>query len=250
MTRLFVDEELTGQGVATIRGDAAHYLLHVMRCQPGFRLVAVDATGREFSIVVDNCTRDQVVGRILSSREPAAEPALDLCLYQALLKGKRFELALQKTVELGVSRIVPLVTERTTVRPDPARIDGRLHRWRKIALEASRQCGRSDVPDVEAPLGWADALAHWRASSRPGIVPYEVLAGQQDCALRSALDGLRGTPRLAAFIGPEGGFAPTEIDRGQQVGLTPVCLGPRILRAETAAIAVCTIVMYELESSE
>ncbi len=185
---------------------------------------------------------------IIATEEPAGEAAFELVLYPALLKGKRFDLAIQKCVELGCARIVPVITQRTISRPDAGKLSTRVTRWRKIAEEACRQCGRARIPQIAEPLPWESALEDWKASEVAGIIPYEALAGDRETELRAVLAGLKQTARLGAFIGPEGGYSPTEIRQALEAGLTAVSLGPRILRAETAAISLCAIVMYEMES--
>jgi len=246
MTRVFVETDLAGRENLVITGDTAHYLLGVLRSHRGNRFVAVDPTGRECEVVVEACAGGELRGRIVSVREAAAEPTLQLTLYQALLKGKNFELVLQKCTELGVTRIVPMVTTRTIPRPDEERLEERGERWSKIVEEACRQCGRNRPPTLAQPVAWDEALADLRSSGLVGLLPYEELAGDSRHSLREALAGLNGTPRVAVFIGPEGGFSRVEAEQARTAGVLPVSLGPRILRAETAAIAACAVVIYEL----
>lgn len=248
MTRVFTSEQLAEQQTVTLDHELAHYLLDVMRLAVGDHFVMIDASSQEYDVVIEECSRGKAIARVAGRLEPAPEPTFRLDLYQAVLKGKRFELVIQKCTELGAGRIVPIFTQRAIARPRRERAEARLARWRKLALEACRQCGRTQVPDVEAPMGWDDALRDWEAGEIPGLLPYEGLAAEAEHGLRQTLADLKQTQRLAVFIGPEGGFAPMEFEQGRAAGLVPVSLGPRILRAETAAIAVCAIVMYELDS--
>jgi len=245
MTRIFVDQPLAPSAELTLSGDVAHYLLNVLRMQPGERFVAVGGEGA-FEVVVSGCRAGEV---LVAVGEPAGKPrptGVEITLYQSMLKGDRFELVVQKGTELGVARIVPMLSDRTISRPDPGRLETRLARWQRIALEASRQCGRDDVPEVASLCTFPEALAQWRATLAPGLFPYETVAGDADCALRPVLRSLRPAACLAAFIGPEGGFSLPEADEALGAGLNPVSLGPLILRAETAAIALCANVVYEL----
>lgn len=246
MTRLFIDRVISAGEVVALPEDAAHYLLRVLRRQPGDSFVIVAADGSEHVATLEPSEGPARV-RVIESLEPVPAPTVNLVLYPALLKGKHFDLVIQKTVELGVAEIVPVITRRTVSRPEGERVEGRLARWNKIALEACRQCGRNEPPPVCEPLSWCSALADWSRRGIPGIIPYEALARNPEARIKRGLAGIGYADSIAAFIGPEGGFAPSEIEEALSAGLTPVSLGPRILRAETASIAVCAIVMNEME---
>ena len=246
MTRIFVETELTGQTNVVLTGEAAFYLLSVLRSKRGNRFVAVDPAGRECEVVVESASSDEVRGRIITMREASAEPRAQVVLYQALLKNRNFELVLQKCTEIGVSRFVPLVTERTVPRPAGDRLEERGERWAKITEEACRQCGRNRPPEIAAALTLPAALAGFSESNAVGLIPYEGVAGSHRHALRTALAGHGAHAQVALFVGPEGGFSPSEMEQATAAGLAQVSLGPRILRAETAAIAATAVVMYEL----
>ena len=246
MTRIFVETDLAGRDAVHITGETAHYLLSVLRSRRGNRFVCVDPSGRECEAIVESCLGGEVRARIMLVREPAAEPQSSLVLYQALLKNRNFELVLQKCTELGVTRFVPIVTERTVPRPVEDRIEERAERWDKIIGEACRQCGRNRPPTVSEPLDWLAGLQECQESGATGFVPYEELAGNGHHALRRHLTDIKPGSRVALFVGPEGGLSASEVEQARGAGLVPVSLGPRILRAETAAIAACAVLMYEL----
>lgn len=246
MTRVFIDQELGLDESVIITGEDAHYLLRVVRVQPGEGLTVVDTVGRAYEVVVAACTPLQVEARVVAALETGADPALQLSLYAAILKGKHFDWVLQKGTELGVSRFVPIVTERTIARPPKDRIEDRLERWRKIVSEACRQCGRSRPPEVTAPLDWSQAVADWHSRGEPGLLPYEALAGEGTADLKPMLRGLSHPGRVSVFVGPEGGFSLREVETARAEGLTCVSLGPRILRAETASMYAAAVVLYEL----
>ena len=250
MTRIFIDENLQDTEAFAVTGDTAHYLGRVLRMQPGDCFIAVDATGREFQVRVAQCGDDSLTVSIEAEARVEREAPVELDLYAAVLKGRRFDLVVQKCSELGAARIIPVITRRAIARPGTDRATNKAQRWQKIAEEACRQCGRVRIPEISIPLPWDRALTTWQASGAPGIIPCEALAGSREHSLRAALNDLKQTPRLAAFIGPEGGFAPEETDHATAAGLRPVSLGPRILRAETAAITVCAIALYELEGPQ
>jgi 16S rRNA (uracil1498-N3)-methyltransferase len=230
--RLFVPPERLGGGRVTIAGDEHRHLARVLRARPGTAVTLFDGAGAEVEARVLRVGRDETELELESRRLPAAAPPPGpLTLLTAVPRGGRMDVLVQKTCELGVARIVPVTTERSVVRPEP----GRSARWEKIAREASRQCGRADVPAVDAPVALLAALA------APGLPAVRLVLWEQQRGrpFRSAL----GTPApTVVLVGPEGGFAPGEIAAAEAAGFVPVALGPRILRVETAAIVAVALV--------
>jgi len=171
----------------------------------------------------------------LGERRAVAGPAVALTLLCAVPRGPRMDLLVQKTSELGVARIVPVVTERSVARPDAEA--GKRARWEKIAREAARQCGRADVPEVAAPTPLADALA------APDLPPRRLalFEGERARSLRAELAETAPAP-TALLVGPEGGLAPAEMAAARAAGFVPVGLGRLILRVETAAIVAVALV--------
>ncbi len=149
--------------------------------------------------------------------------------------------AIQKASELGVNMIIPVITERTVARPKAERARHQRDRWQKIAKEASQQCGRMDFSDVN-PMVTLDDLLKNPPDASLKIVPWEQ---EQARSLKETLHNLKEEKSIAILIGPEGGFSPLEIEKTREAGWVPVSLGPRILRAETAAIAVLAVLEYE-----
>ncbi len=246
MPRILVESGAIDGGRIEVRGDAFHHLSVVLRRGVGKRFHAIDPeTGTEYLAEITQVGDRVLTGQVLEQAEARQQPAVELTLYQGLPRGKRFPLILQKCTELGVSRIVPVVTARSVVQLDAKRAEGKLQRWEKIVQEASRQCMRATAPQVTEPVGFAEALADWEASDSPGLFFDEGVAGGGHSSLAEAMAKLKLQPRLAAFVGSEGGFTEQEAEMAAQAGLVSVGLGSRILRTETAAIAVCAIVMYE-----
>jgi 16S rRNA (uracil1498-N3)-methyltransferase len=232
--RLFVPPERLGGGRVTLTGDDHRYLGRVLRARPGLEVTLFDGAGGEVPARVVRVGREATELALGARKEaPAAPPATPIILLTAVPRGARMDLLVQKTCELGVARIVPVVTERSVVRPEPG--GGRGDRWETIAREAARQCGRADLPIVDAPMTLAAALLAPELPSRR-LVLWERLSGRP---LRAAL----GAPEpTALLIGPEGGFGPGEIAAAEAAGFVPVALGPRILRVETAAIVAVALV--------
>jgi 16S rRNA (uracil1498-N3)-methyltransferase len=232
--RLFVPPERLAGSRVTLTGDEHRHLGRVLRARPGMAVTLFDGAGGEVAARVERVGRDETELALGERRTPAAPPATPITLLTAVPRGARMDLLVQKTCELGVARIVPLVTERSVVRPEPGR-RGSGVRWETVAREAARQCGRADLPIVDAPATLAAALGLPGLPARR-LVLWERLSGR---SLRSTL----GAPApTALLVGPEGGFAPGEVAAAEAAGFVPVALGPRILRVETAAIVAVALV--------
>jgi len=232
--RLLVPGERLAGPHVTLTGPEHRHLARVLRARPGETLTLFDGAGGEVEAEVVRVERDETELR-LGARRTVAGPAVAITLLSAVPRGARMDFLVQKTAELGVARIVPVLTERSVARPDAEA--GRRARWQKIAQEAARQCGRADVPAVAAPAPLAEALA------LPGL-PARRLAlfeGEKARSLRAALAG-SAPVATALLVGPEGGFAAPELAAATAAGFEPVGLGDRILRVETAAIVAVALV--------
>jgi 16S rRNA (uracil1498-N3)-methyltransferase len=220
--------------------DIAHQARDVLRLAPGDSLALLDGRGGEWTATLVAVGRAGVQARLGARAEADGEPRSHIVLYQGLLKAAKFEWVLQKGTELGVAAFVPLRTERSVTGAEDVGTSKRT-RWQRILTEATEQCGRARVPDLAEPL----ALAEAARALPPGalaLIPWE---RERATSLRAALAGLasESEPVIHLFIGPEGGFAEREVALAREHGVVPVSLGPRILRAETAAIAAVTLAL-------
>lgn len=215
----------------TLPAEAAHHARVVLRLRPGAPLRLFDGAGREYEAVLEALSPREARARVVAEVAPRPESALHVTLALAPLKGDRMEWALQKAVELGAGALRPVVTARTDSAARPALQGARHERWLRVAISAAEQCGRAVVPPV----------AH--------AVPLDAFLGERFDALRvlfcerpeqPSLATLPRAPRVVALIGPEGGWDDGEIDAARAAGFAPVGLGPRVLRAETAAVAALT----------
>lgn len=243
--RFFVPAEwLSGGSQVTLTGDVAHQVERVLRLQVGDRIVLLDDSGLAYEAELLRLGPRAVHARLARSFSPQTEPRLRLTLYQALPKGERFEWVLQKGTELGVSAFVPLITERTVIQ-HPERVGAqRVRRWQRIIQEAAEQAGRARLPKLAPVQMLGQAL-----TSFPAGVPCLMAAlAPQAASLDSVLEPLHATPpnEIGLFIGPEGDFSPDEVAQAVRAGVQIVSLGPRILRAETAAVAALAIILYTL----
>ncbi len=243
MHRFFISPDFIDGDAITFPEDAARQIARVLRSRPGDQVIVLDDTGREHVVTLEAVSASQVTGRVMSKHESAGEPAVALTLYQGVLKADRFEFVLQKGTELGVSRFVPVICERSVSR-EAERSNSRTSRWQRIIREAAEQSRRGKLPALE------DAIAFREACDRidsPAIIPWEQesAAGLKSVLRKWQSGGLK-ISSLGILIGPEGGFSEAEVRYAAERGIAPVTLGRRILRAETAGIAVAVAVMYEL----
>ena len=220
----------------TLTADEARHLRDVLRLKPGDEVYVFDGRGREFQCSVSNTKRDSAELRIESEVEPAKpESQLQLNLCIALLKGEKFDLVVQKATELGVTKVTPLITRYADIHlRDAADATKRVARWQRIALEAAKQSGRAFVPEISLPLAFEAALEIEGAG-----VMFSERGGE-------ALENLTGASSITALVGSEGGWSDEEIDAARARDFHVVTLGGRILRAETAAIAVTTLLQHRL----
>lgn len=242
MTRLFVEESLTLESEIELNEENSHYISQVLRMRAGEEVTVVDGNGLELLCEVSEISKKQVILKINEKRENATEPPYEITLFQCVSKGERMDLTVQKCTELGVSRIVPVLSERCIVKMNAKDSKGKIDRWQKISLEAARQSGRGIVPKVEDPLSLEKAYEDIENYDLT-LFPWEDETGK---GLKSALQSFRGK-KIAIFVGPEGGFSKEEADNAVKCGAVRVTLGPRILRTETAGAAVLAMILYESE---
>lgn len=235
--RFFASPDAFHQQTVTLTSDEARHLRGVLRLKEGDEVYVFDGTGREFRCTIDGMKRDEVALDIKEEVDAfQPESPLSLTLAVALLKGEKFDLVVQKATELGVRTIVPVTTRYADIHlRDASDAEKRLNRWRRIALEAAKQCGRSRVPEITAPVSFDSLMIGEDENLRL------MFSERQGDPLNSSLS-LRKQPELVtALIGSEGGWSEEEIASARDVGWQIVTLGGRILRAETAAITVCVL---------
>ncbi len=233
--------ELSEPGVVTLPPDEAHHLVRVRRARPGSRFLGLTAEGRWLLCELDRVGRTWI-GKVLEEIVETRESPLRIVLAQALIKKDKFEWVVQKSAELGVFEIAPIITRRTEVRPEEKGTARRMERWRKIILEAVKQCGRSHVPALREPIPLNDFIP-------PGPAPVLVLDEEGGVPLRAALQRLRkttGNQAVTVLVGPEGGWDAADREALLKMDTVSIHLGARILRAETASLAVVSILQYEL----
>jgi 16S rRNA (uracil1498-N3)-methyltransferase len=226
--RFFSSQPITGEQ-ATLDGPEAHHLLNVMRAKVGAKITLFDNSGAEFDAVVEATRRADVILRILERREIDRELPFDLTLGVALPKGDRQKWLVEKLTELGVTTLVPLITERGVAQPT----DNATERLERAVIEAAKQCGRNRLMKIARPHPWQEWL---QAPQPPAAIKLVAHPGGRPLTESSLTQ--RSPIRLA--IGPEGGLTDIEIEQAISAGWQQISLGSRILRVETAAIALAT----------
>ncbi len=260
MSKFFVSMESVdpAENRIVITGEDVKHIKSVLRSSPGDVLEVSDGSGFDYDVKIVTIEKDSIITEITGKRLNKTEPPIHITLFQGVPKSDKLEFIIQKCVELGVHRIVPVMTARTVVKLDNQRdAQAKTMRWQRIALEAAKQCGRGIVPLVEEPVRFAEALK-LAGSCDLKLLPYEeeTTSGLKQCLQRYRLEkGQRESTcpedekcrySAAIFIGPEGGFSAEEVKNAVASGFQSVTLGPRILRTETAGLAVIAIMMYEL----
>lgn len=238
MRRLLVPPDRIADGRARIEGDALHYLVRVLRLKAGDELEVFDGAGHAWQARIASIDDDAAVVELGEAR--AVAPAPRITLAQGLAKGDKVDLVVQKATELGAARIAPLQLERCVVRLEGAKAAERTRRWRRIAEEAARQCGRADVPEVDEPAGLRAFLDAAAARGEKVAVLWEE---EGSARLGPWVAAHLGEP-MALVIGPEGGLTAAEVGAIRAAGGAVVGLGPRILRTETAGFAALAVAMH------
>ena len=236
---LIPPEAIRGRTITVSDPTTLHHLVDVLRVRMADPVECFDGTGARYAGVIVRRGRRKLVIEVCDQREDPP-PKLRVTLAQALMKPERFDWMVQKATELGVERIAPLVTDRTIVRVSHDQVPARVARWRRIAEEAARQCGRATVPDVDPPQDIERVLASLDRR-RPVLMP--TLAGATQ-PLSQAVEGLRDATAVAVAIGPEGDFTPDETEHAKRHGASLVSLGRLTLRSETAAVVMLSILRY------
>lgn len=242
MSRFFVSKENISADKIIITGEDVAHIKKVLRLDCGDTLTLCDGAGADYLVRLEKLEAGSITAAIENVEKSRTEPPISVTLYQGLPKADKMELIIQKCVELGISRIVPVITERTVVRlASPKDIENKLSRWQRISMEAAKQCNRGIIPQIGKPCNLAEALKE-ASLAQISVIPYE---NETKTGLKTVLNR-KDVKTAAIVIGPEGGFTEGEVTLAAACGVTSVSLGPRILRTETAGFAVLSVLMYEL----
>ncbi len=243
MHQFFIDDSQIGREYVTITGGDVNHIKNVLRMKPGEKIRVSAAGGRDFFCSIAELGADFVQADILDEDVPKTELPSDIYLFQALPKGDRMDQVVQKAVELGVREIIPVAMRYCVVKLDETRAAKKVARWQAISESAAKQSKRSVIPLVRPVMGYGEALEYARGCD-VRLVPYENERGME--ATREAFRELVPGKSVSIIIGPEGGFAPEEIEAAR-ADMQVISLGRRILRTDTAAVCALSMVMLRLE---
>lgn len=245
MNRFFVDMDGREAGTSiTITGGDVNHIRNVLRLKIGEQILISDGRGRDYYCRISDIDSEQVVADIEDVCDNFAELPVEVTLFQGYPKSDKMDLIVQKMVELGVHRIVPVFTARTVVKLDAKKAAKKTERYNLIAEAAAKQSGRGLVPEVLSPVTFAQAIK-MASELDMNIIPYEEAEGLEYS--RRVISDIQGKKSLGIFIGPEGGFSIDEVEQAMAAGAKSITLGHRILRTETAGLAVMAIVMFEID---
>lgn len=249
MYQFFVEPSQIQGDKVVITGKDVNHIKNVLRMKPGEEIsVKNGSEDKEYRCGIEELGEEEIICELRFIKEEGVELPSKIYLFQGLPKGDKMELILQKAVELGVYEVIPVASKRAVVKLDEKKAKSKAQRWQGIAQAAAKQSKRGIVPRVHEVMSFEEAVQYSRCA-QVRLIPYELAEenGQNMEKTKSMIGSIKPGEDVAVFIGPEGGFAREEIQAALGEGLVPITLGKRILRTETAGMAVLAILMYHLE---
>ncbi len=234
MPRFFAD--YNGGEFITLSPDDSKHIAKALRMRVGESLTVCDGAGTDYDCVIDSLSPDCVSVKVLSQKKSETEADVDITIYQALPKSDKMDGIVQRAVELGAKKIVPILSERCVSRPDAKACDTKVKRWNKIALEAAMQCGRGIIPEVDGVQTFRQAIGSMTADT---VIMFYEGGGKPIKEM-----GITKGQSVAVIVGPEGGFEESEVEFALNSGAIIGSLGPRILRTQTASLAATAAIMF------
>ena len=240
MARFYVPQPRIEKGMLRVEGEEVRHIRKVLRLRAGDEITVFDGLGKEFEGTIVEEGRSSVVITIANTYSSKRDSPLEVTLAQSLLKGEKMDYLIQKATELGVQEIVPFLSSRSVPLLEKSKRVNRHHRWERIAVEASKQCGRGVVPKIESLHDYSEMLQKASPNSLRLI-----LWEREGAKLKEILERSKERKKVFFIVGPEGGFSDGEVEEARGGGFIPVTLGRRIVRAETASLCFLSILQYE-----
>ncbi|MBE6014485.1 MAG: 16S rRNA (uracil(1498)-N(3))-methyltransferase [Lachnospiraceae bacterium] len=244
MFQFFVEPHQVGTEKITITGPDVNHIKNVLRMKPGTKVRISNKEDKDYICHITELSDEEIIAVIDDVDTAGTELPADIVLFQGLPKGDKMETVIQKNVELGVKRIVPVAMSRSIVKLDAKKAKAKVERWQRIAESAAKQSKRMIIPEISPVATFKEAIDEM-ADMDIILFPYENAEGMTDT--RAAIETINKGDRVAIFIGPEGGFEPEEVSKATEAGAKVISLGKRILRTETAGMALMSMIMYRLE---
>lgn len=243
MPKFFVDKSSVLDEEILIQDENVNHIKNVLRLEEGDTLIINDRQGKDYKCIISLIENNVIKARITETFDSETEPTIDTVLFQSLVKGEKMELVIQKAIEIGVTKIIPMATSRCVVKLESGKkTASKVDRWNKIAESAAKQSGRGIVPQVCEPMTFSKALEYAKDHLETACIPYEK---EKENTIKAFLNGQKAQS-FGIFIGPEGGFSEEEVLEAKENGVSSITLGPRILRSETAGLVVLANIMYEM----
>lgn len=245
MHRFYVTPDQIHDDTIIITGSDVNHIKNVLRMKQGDELIICNGQGKDCYCIINKVSDDEITTNVVSEQETGTELKSKITLFQGLPKKDKMELIIQKAVELGVYEIVPVMTKRVIVKLEDKKKElKKLERWQMIAESAAKQSGRGIIPIVHPVISYQDAILRGQNMDL-GIIPYENAEGIR--FTREIMNRINQYSSIGVFIGPEGGFEEAEIALARDNNIHPITLGKRILRTETAGLAILSMMMLSLE---
>ena len=246
MQRFFVEPHQIDEEAHQIHitGTDVNHIANVLRMKQGEELWISDGGKCEYRCTIEAFEPDEVLLHIIYSQEPDYELPSRIYLFQGLPKADKMELIIQKAVELGAYEVIPVETRRCVVKLDGKKAAKKVDRWQQIAESAAKQSKRMLIPHVHEVISFKEALKY-AESMDIRLIPYELAKGMQET--KEILAAIEPGQSIGIFIGPEGGLEKEEVEKAMEIGAKPITLGKRILRTETAGMALLSIMMFQLQ---
>lgn len=247
MQRFFVEKHQIDETAHRIHivGTDVNHISNVLRMKVGEELWISDGEAKEYKCTIEAFSQDEVMLHIIYAQEPDYELPNRIYLFQGLPKSDKMELIIQKAVELGAYEVIPVETKRCVVKLDGKKAAKKVERWQQIAESAAKQSKRMLIPNVHEVLTFKEALKY-ASELDVRLIPYELAEGMQET--KEILSDIKPGQSIGIFIGPEGGFEEKEVDTAIEEGAKPITLGRRILRTETAGLAILSVLMFQMEN--
>ncbi|MBR5155227.1 MAG: 16S rRNA (uracil(1498)-N(3))-methyltransferase [Clostridia bacterium] len=244
MRRFFTEPQNINGDNIEIFEDAKH-IEKVLRMSCGDRILVFDGTGVEYVAELTAIEKNRCHATVVERSVSLSEPKTEITLFQGLPKSGKMEIIVQKAVELGAIKIVPVIMDRCVVKINSKAVGKeKAARWNKVSVEAAKQCGRGKVPLVTEPVSFEDAVKQL-TSLELSIMPYEELGHAGQLGLKALLEANKGASKIGIIVGPEGGFSEEEASFAASKGVNTVGLGKRILRTETVSGAILPVIMFD-----
>lgn len=245
MHHFFVSPDQIDEKYVTITGGDVNHIKNVLRMKIDEELLISNGQDKDYYCKIESISDDEIKAVILDEEFEGTELPTELYLFQGLPKSDKMELIIQKAVELGVKEIIPVATKRCVVKLDDKKEASKIKRWQAISESAAKQSRRTIIPEVSSVMSFKEAINRAKEFEL-GIIPYENFKDMTET--KEVLKKVKKGIKIGIFIGPEGGFEESEIQYALENGIHPISLGKRILRTETAGLAILSVLMFQLEN--